>query len=145
MEWNVGMDTIGIALAQELVMAALEKATADYSRPICVSVCDAYGFLLGFARGDDAPVRSIAISQGKAYSAARIGVNTDVWLGRLGDANFQASYFCDPQLTALPGGAAIKNANGKVIGGVGISGLAPPEDQAIANAVAELATKNSTP
>jgi len=136
------MDTIGIALAQKLVTAALEKAATDYGRPICVSVCDAYGFLLGFARGDDAPVRSIAISQSKAYSSARIGANTDVWLGRLGDANFQASYFCDPQLTPLPGGAVIKTASGKVIGGVGISGLTPPEDQAIANAIAELAVKN---
>jgi glc operon protein GlcG len=140
----VGMDTIGIKLAQKLVTEALDKAAVDYGRPICVSVCDAYGFLLSFARGDDAPVRSIAISQGKAYSSARIGVNTDVWLGRLGDANFQASYFCDPQLTALPGGAVIKNASGRLLGGVGISGLAPHEDQAIANAIAELAAKDST-
>ncbi|MBY0381740.1 MAG: heme-binding protein [Xanthobacteraceae bacterium] len=140
----VEMDVIGIKLAQTLVTAALDKAAADYARPICVSVCDAYGFLLSFARGDDAPVRSVAISQGKAYSSARIGANTDVWLSRLAESNFQATYFCDPQLTALPGGAVIKSASGKVLGGVGISGLAPPEDQAIANAIAALAAKDST-
>ncbi|EKS29616.1 GlcG/HbpS family heme-binding protein [Afipia felis] len=140
----IGMDTIGLKLAQKLVTAALDKAATDYGRPICVSVCDAFGFALSFARNDDAPVRSIAISQGKAYSSARIGVNTDVWLGRLGQANFQANYFCDPQLTALPGGAVVTSANGKVLGAVGISGLAPHEDQAIANAIAELATENST-
>jgi len=138
------MDTIGLKLAQKLVAAALDKAVSDYARPICVSICDAYGFQLSFARGDDAPVRSIAISQGKAYSSARIGVNTDIWLARLAETNFQASHFCDPQLTALPGGAVIKAADGKVLGGVGISGLAPHEDQAIANAIAELAAKEAT-
>jgi uncharacterized protein GlcG (DUF336 family) len=138
------MDMIGLQLAQNFVTHALEKAAADYGRPICVSVCDGYGFLLAFARSDGAPVRSIAISQGKAYSSARIGVNTDVWMARLAKETFQASYFCDPQLTALPGGAVIKDAQGRTIGAVGVSGLAPQEDQAVANAIVELAANNST-
>jgi glc operon protein GlcG len=138
------MDTIRLNLAQALVEAALDKAAVDYTRPICVSVCDVHGFLLAFARADEAPVRSIAIAQGKAYSSARIGANTDAFLARLSKENFQASYFCDPQITALPGGAVIKNANGRILGGVGVSGLAPHEDQAIANAIAGLAEKEST-
>ncbi len=134
---------IDLKLAQKLVAAVLDKAAADYKRPICVSVCDAQGFQLSFARGDDAPVRSIAISQGKAYSSARIGVNTDAFLARLHRENIIASYFCDPDLTALPGGAVIKSADGRVLGGVGISGLAPNEDQAIACAVADMAGKTA--
>ncbi|MCK0196881.1 heme-binding protein [Ancylobacter sp. 6x-1] len=124
--------------ARRLVAEGLARASANYAgRPICVATCDAHGFLLAFARADGAPVRSIAISQGKAYSAARMGVGTDVFLERLQRENIQASSFCDPGLTGLPGGAVLKDAAGAVLGGVGISGLAPSEDQAIADGLAQ--------
>jgi len=41
----------------------------------------------------------------------------------------------------LPGGSILKNAEGVIVGGVGISGLAAAEDQQIANHVAELAAQ----
>ena len=44
-----------------------------------------------------------------------------------------ASYFCDPRLTGLPGGSVVKGSRGQVAGGLGISGLAPSEDQEIAD------------
>jgi uncharacterized protein GlcG (DUF336 family) len=129
---------ISLQKAQTLVEKAIEKAAAEFKRPICVAVCDQYGFLLAFGRMDGAPVRSIAISQGKAYTAARIGVNTDAFLERLHRENIPASYFCDEKLTGMPGGSVLKDANGQIVGGAGISGLAPQEDQAIANMMAEL-------
>ena len=127
---------MSLELAQKLIAQALAQAQSEFNRPVCVSVCDQSGFLLAFARMTGAPVRSIAISQGKAYTAARICVNTDVFLERLHRENIPASYFCDPLLTGMPGGAVLKDARGAVIGGTGISGLAPQEDQAIANALA---------
>ena len=137
------MKAIGLHQAQLLVTKALEMAAADFQRPICVAVCDTQGFLLAFARGDGAPVRSVQISQGKAYSAARMGVNTEAFLARLHRENIEASYFCDDRLTALPGGAVLKNADGQVLGGAGISGLTSAEDQTIANALAELVAKDA--
>lgn len=135
------MKSIDLKLANTLVAAAFEKAAADFGRPICVSVCDAQGFLLAFGRGDGAPVRSIAIAQGKGYSAARLGVNTDAFLERLHREQIQASHFCDPGITALPGGVVLKNAEGQVLGGVGISGLASHEDLAIATALGAIVAK----
>ena len=126
-------------LTKDLVAAAMAKAKAEYGRPICVAVCDRYGFLMAFAAMDDAPVRSIQLSQGKAYTSARMGVDTDAFLARLHDNNIPASYFCDDKLTGLPGGCVCKSPGGGVIGAVGISGLAPEEDQAIARALAALA------
>ena len=116
----------------------MEKAAAEFKRPICVAVCDKYGFLTAFGRMDGAPVRSIAISEGKAYTAARMGVNTDAFLERLHRDNVPASYFCDEKLTGMPGGAVLKDAGGVIVGAAGISGLAPHEDQAIANLMAEM-------
>ena len=128
-------------LAGNLVAAALAKAKADYGRPICVAVCDRFGFLIAFARTDDAPVRSIQLSQGKAYTSARMGVDTDAFLQRLHANNIPASYFCDDKLTGLPGGCVIKGAGGDVTGAVGISGLTPDEDVAIAKALVAIAAK----
>ena len=96
------MDTITLATANKLIAKAISQAVADYGRPICVAVCDGHGDLLAFGRMDGAPVRSIAISQGKAYSAARLGVNTDAFLERLHREKIQASDFCDPRITSLP-------------------------------------------
>lgn len=131
---------MNMALAGKLMALAADKAKTDYGRPICVAVCDRYGFLLSFTRMDDAPVRSIPLSQGKAYTAARMGVDTDAFLDRLHRENVPASYFCDDKLTGMPGGCVIKDAAGMVIGAVGISGLTPAEDLAIARAVAAIAT-----
>ena len=115
---------------------AMAKATQDYKRPICVAVCDDKGFLMAFARMAGAPVRSVAISQGKANSAARKGVTTEAFLARLHREQIQASYFCDPLITGLPGGSPLKDADGSLVGAIGISGLAAAEDQAITDAMA---------
>ena len=130
---------MNIELAGKLVAAAMDKAKADIGKPMCVAVCDRFGFLVAFASMDGAPVRSIQISQGKAYSAARMGVDTHVFLERLHRENIPAGYFCDDKLTGLPGGSVVRNAAGVVIGAVGISGLAPSEDMAIAKALVDLA------
>jgi glc operon protein GlcG len=130
---------MNIELATNLVAAAMAKARADFGRPMCVAVCDSYGFLVAFAGMDGAPVRSIQLSQGKAYSAARMGVDTHVFLERLHRENIPASYFCDDKLTGLPGGSVLKDPAGTPIGAVGISGLAPAEDMAIAQALVDIA------
>jgi uncharacterized protein GlcG (DUF336 family) len=126
------------ALAQKLVAKALEMAAEKFKRPICVAVCDPYGFLVAFGRTDGAPVRSIDISQGKAYTAARMGVNTSAFLERLHKENIIAGYFCDPKLTGLPGGSVFKDASGVMVGAAGVSGLAPSEDQEITDMLAEM-------
>ena len=132
------MDALTLKQANDLIRLAMEKAASDYSRPICVAVCDAAGFLTAFQRMEGAPLRSIAISQGKAYSAARMQVATEALLQRLERENIPASYFCDDKITALPGGAPLKNTSGTIIGAVGISGLTSAEDQEIADYLANL-------
>jgi len=130
------MQTLKLRQAQELVELALSKAETDFGRPVCVAVCDAQGFLMAFGRLEGSPVRSIDISQGKAYSAARMGVTTEAFLERIHRERIDVAYFCDRGLTALPGGAPLKAKDGTLLGGAGISGLAAAEDQVIANALA---------
>ncbi|MCF3945618.1 GlcG/HbpS family heme-binding protein [Acidiphilium iwatense] len=138
------MDRLDVRTARTLATAAIETAHAEYrQRPICVAVCDADGTLIAFLRADGAPLRSIDIAQGKAYSAARMGVSTAAFLERIHREHIQPGYFCDARLTALPGGNVIRNANGNIIGAIGISGLTSREDQAIADRLAEAMTTGS--
>lgn len=129
---------LSLQLAQTMVSKAIEKATVEFKRPICVSVCDTDGFLIAFGRVEGGHVRSIEVAQAKAYTAARMGVDTDIFLERLQRENLSISYWCDPRMTAIPGGVVLKDATGAVIGGVGIAGLKSEEDLAIAHAVAEV-------
>ena len=130
------MAGLTLEAARQLLERAMAKATQEFKRPICVAVCDAQGFLLAFARMEGAPVRSIAISQGKAYSAARMGVSTQAILERLKREGIEIGYFCDPLLTALPGGSVIKDKSGTVVGAIGVSGLTSAEDQLITDFLA---------
>lgn len=132
------MDKITPETAGMLVAKGSSTAAKDYGRPVCIAVVDGHGDLIAFVRQEGAPVRSIAISQGKAYSAARLCVNTDAFLDRLHREQVHASDFCDPRFTALPGGSVLKSTTGAVIGAVGVSGLKTEEDQAIANLLASI-------
>ena len=123
--------------AQNLIARSVEKANSDYKRPICVSVCDASGFVVAFARMDGAPIRSIDISRRKAFTAMRMGVPTAAFFERLQKDNLQADYF-GADLCPLGGGVPLKDASGAIIGAIGISGLASHEDAAIAEAAAAL-------
>ncbi len=130
------MSHLTLAVARDLIDQAMVHATQHFKKPVCVSVCDATGLLLAFVRMEGAPVRSVAISQGKGYSAARMGVTTQAVLERLHRENIEIGYFCDAQLTALPGGSPLKDKAGVLCGAIGVSGLTSAEDQQVTDYIA---------
>lgn len=137
------MPGLTLDIARQCVDRAMARAKQEFKRPICVAVCDPQGFLLAFARMEGAPVRSIQISQGKAYTAARMGVSTEAVLARLKKEGIAIGYFCDPLLTALPGGSVLKDESGTVVGAIGVSGLTSAEDQVITDGIAEFVLSGS--
>jgi uncharacterized protein GlcG (DUF336 family) len=138
------MKAMTLETANDLVAEAMARAATQFARPVCVSVCDAAGFLVAFARADGAPLRSIRIAQAKAYTAVRMGVTTEALLARLHREQIEIGYFADSGLTALPGGSVLKDAAGAVIGGIGVSGLTSAEDQQVTDHVAGL-VRGGTP
>jgi len=138
------MGDISLALAEALVQSALTATAEKFKRPVCVAVVDSAGFLVAFVRQDSTPLRSIAISQGKAYTAVRLGTRTQVLSERIKRGEVQLGDFCDDKFTSLPGGAPLKDAAGRLIGAVGVSGLAAAEDQEIVDALAEAVAKSSS-
>lgn len=131
------MQGLTLDIARQCLDRAMARAKQEFNRPVCVAVCDPQGFLLAFARMEGAPVRSIRIAQGKAYTAARMGVSTEAVLARLKKEGIEIGYFCDPRLTALPGGSVLKDESGTVVGALGVSGLTSAEDQLITDGIAE--------
>ena len=130
------MSQLTLTVARDLIDQAMAHATENFKKPVCVSVCDPTGLLLAFVRMEGAPVRSVAISQGKGYSAARMGVTTQAVLERLHRENIEIGYFCDPLLTALPGGSPLKDKDGVLCGAIGVSGLTSAEDQQVTDYIA---------
>ena len=128
------MEALTLEDVQKVIGQAIAKAKTDFGRPICVSVCDASGFLVAFARMEGAPLRSIEIAQNKAFTAVRIGVATDKFQARLERDHLEASYFGE-RMIPLPGGNLLTDSKGKVLGAIGVSGLALNEDQSITESV----------
>ena len=129
---------LNLRLTHALLARAVDKVHQQFGKPVCISVCDCHGFLVGFFRMDDAPMRSIQLAHQKAYTSTRMGVTTEAV--PCAPAPRGISYFCDPLLTALPGGAVLSDTQGDVIGAIGISGLTPAEDQAVADELARFGT-----
>ncbi|ENC6722603.1 heme-binding protein [Vibrio harveyi] len=115
---------------QTLIQTALEIAAAR-KQNIAVAVVDTHGELLGFARMDDVSVQAGLLAQNKAYTSARDrqpSGNLGAWARETGK---QLSYWTDPKITGFMGGVLVEQ-KGKVVGAIGISGLAEQDDEALA-------------
>ena len=134
------MSHLTYAYARKLLDMGIEKAQADYGRPICMSICDAAGNQVAFMRMDDTPLRSVTLAANKAYTASYMGLDTNAFYARLQGEQLTIADFCNARLTSLAGGAVLKDKAGRVQGGIGISALKPEEDQAIVCFLASLFT-----
>ena len=126
-----------LALAQRAEAHALQLA-ANGGHAISVSIVDASGFLVAFAKMDGAKLLTIHLTHHKAYTAARMGQPTHAFLARLQRDNLQIDCFGDDKFTALPGGVPVI-VDGELIGAVGVGGITPQGDQEVAEQVAHFA------
>jgi glc operon protein GlcG len=121
-----------LTLADAKIIAAAAEAEATKNQwAVCIAVVDDGGHLLWFQRLDNAAAASIAISQGKAASAAwrRRPTKSDEEMVN----NGRVSALSMPGITFLEGGVPII-VNGDLVGAVGVSGVKSSEDVQIAEA-----------
>jgi glc operon protein GlcG len=115
--------------AMKLLQAAIAKAT-EMQVPQCISVVDAGGHLLAFARMDGAFALSIETSLMKAKTAASYGVPTgDIAAG----IDLKLAIATQGKRINLPGGLPVI-VDGHVIGAIGVGSGTGEQDKQVANA-----------
>jgi len=115
--------------AQSVIQHALALGAEKYSgKGLSVAVCDKNGFLLAFARTDNARPLSIELTLRKAYTASRMACTTLAFQQRLQKENLELAYFGDGKFAAMPGGSPVFNADKQLIGAVAIGGISAQED-----------------
>jgi glc operon protein GlcG len=123
--------TLGLAdaeRARDAILAALTSA----DNPIALAIADDDGVPILLLRQDGAPARMLSRARSKAYTAARLGLDTvefrDV---HVSGKQRTLNDWGDPMLTTLQGGLTARS-NGKIVGGIAMSGNTTMRDEALA-------------
>lgn len=126
--------SINLAQAEKAIAAAKEKAAAIDTK-MNIAIVDAGANLVAFARMDDAWLGSLDISIKKAKTARFFDMPTGAigGLSQPGGSLYNIEH-SNGGLITFPGGIPIKDASGKVIGAIGVSGSTVENDHAVAEA-----------
>lgn len=127
---------MSISLKQaEQVIAAAQAKSIEIDTKMNIAVVDAGANLVAFARMDGAWLGSLDISIKKAKTARFFDMNTGAigGLSQPGGALYNIEH-SNGGLITFPGGIPIKDANGHVIGAVGVSGSTVENDHTVAEA-----------
>jgi uncharacterized protein GlcG (DUF336 family) len=129
------MNDLTLEKASRIVDAALEHGAGLGLNPLTVAVLDAGGHLVAFKRQDRTGILRPQIAQGKAWGALGMGLGGRALAQR---AEMAPAFFValasasEGRMIPVPGGVLIRNADGDVVGAVGISGDMPDNDEACA-------------
>jgi uncharacterized protein GlcG (DUF336 family) len=117
------------------VIAAAEAKANEMGHPFVIAVTDESGVLKAFSRMDGAALLSVQVAQDKAYTAIGFGLPTHGWHDFIKDdppLALGAPSGID-RLVVFGGGYPI-TVDGKVIGGIGVSGGHYTQDMEVAEA-----------
>jgi len=113
--------------AAHALLDAAEAASREIGIRVTIAVTDAGGHLAALTRHDGAPFLSVNVAIDKAWTASSFGLPTHVWADVI--ANPQVAQLAhQPRLVAVGGGLPIV-ADGRVVGGIGISGGNAQQDR----------------
>jgi len=118
-------------ISREAAIALIEAALAAARQigiEVAVAVTDATGNLRAFERTDGAPFLTAEVAIDKAWTASSFGFATHVWNDYVTSDPKVAPLAHRPRMVAVGGGYPIVE-NGKLIGGIGISGGNYQQDQ----------------
>ncbi|HET7132272.1 MAG TPA: heme-binding protein [Gammaproteobacteria bacterium] len=128
------MSTLNLALANQIIAKALEKAREMKIKPVTVVVLDDSGNLKAAQREDGASMFRFDVATGKAWAAVAMGASSRALAGRAKDnPNFFVALAATAHGKFLPqtGGVLIRDAKGAILGSAGASGGTGDEDEAV--------------
>ena len=129
------MTALNLQTAQALVSEALKHARAKGLLPLGVAVLDARGALVAYAAEDGTSLRRQDIALAKANGALGMGLGSRTLAAR---AKTQPAFFTSLAgviqggFAPAPGGVLVRDAAGRLLGAVGVSGDISDNDEAAA-------------
>ena len=129
--------SISLQQARQAIELARMKAT-EIAVPVNIAVLDTGGHLKALERMDGAPIGSLDIAIGKAKTSMLFGINSEI-VGEYmrPEAGAYGIIGTNGGLVGFAGGLPIRKDE-NIIGFIGVSGGAVPQDFAIASAGAQL-------
>ncbi len=124
-----------LSIARTIVTAAIAYAKENTLKPLAIGVLDDRGALVAFMAQDGTSLKRGDIALAKANGAISLGMGSRALMKRAEQQPFfiaAAGAAIGGALVPVPGGVLIKNAAGKVLGAVGISGDTSDNDEAAA-------------
>ncbi|MEO1328679.1 MAG: heme-binding protein [Pseudomonadota bacterium] len=129
------MTDLTLETAKAIIAATRAKAREMGLKPISVAVLDAGGHTTAFEREDGASNLRFQVAHGKAHGALSVGTGSRAIFERAKQQPFfvQAlNGLANGALVPVPGGVLIKDANGRTLGAVGVTGDSSDNDEACA-------------
>lgn len=122
---------LSLGLAKEISLA-IEKKAEEMGKSVVIAVLDAGANLMLLHSMEDSYIASRQIAQDKAYTAVALKMPTHVALEESRGGALDGLSATDSNHIMLLGGGEPLIINGKVVGGVGVSGGTADEDIAFA-------------
>ena len=136
------MPDLTLSQAQAIVSAALAEGRRLSLKPLVVAVLDARGAYKALAAEDGTSLRRAEIAHGKAFGALSLGLGSRALAARAAEQpTFIAAmmHVAGGALVPVPGGVLVRDADGTLLGAVGISGDVSDNDERAAAAGIEAA------
>ena len=114
----------------------VEAASRANKVPVAVCIIDVHGNLVLQHRMNGAPLFSLEISDRKAYTSALVGVRTLDLLALVqpGQSLYALPTVGGGRFCTMGGGVPLLDEDGRVFGGIGVSGGTAEQDVAIVEA-----------
>jgi uncharacterized protein GlcG (DUF336 family) len=129
------MTGLDLEAARRVVAGAREHAASAGLKLITVVVLDAGGHVVAAEREDGSSTKRFEIAFGKAHGALSLGMGSRSIMGRAE----QQPYFIAAVTSAVggalvpvPGGVLVRDADGVLLGAVGVTGDTSDNDEAAA-------------
>jgi uncharacterized protein GlcG (DUF336 family) len=126
--------TLSLAQARAIIAGALAAGSNASFKPLTVVVLDIGGHVLAVEREDGSSNKRFEVAYGKAHGAVSMGMGSRALMTRAE----QQPYFVAAvthsvgALVPVPGGVLVRNADGALLGAVGVSGDTSDNDEAAA-------------
>jgi uncharacterized protein GlcG (DUF336 family) len=118
------------------VLAAAQAEAKKNNWPVAIAVVDPHGFLVAYEKMDNTQTASVQVAIDKATSAAMYRRSTKVFQDLVAGGGAGTRVMNLRGASLLEGGLPIV-VDGKIIGAVGVSGVASDQDGVVAKAGAD--------